>query len=38
MPKRVTVDLKKKGYFFCINNKCALIKKEREMKGLHLFL
>jgi len=36
MPKRVTVDLKKKGYFFCINNECALIKKRKRNERIAL--
>lgn len=37
MPKRVTVDLKKKGYFFCINE-CALMKKRKKNERLYFFL
>lgn len=36
MPKRVTVDLKKKGYFFCINNEFALIKKRKRNERVAL--
>ncbi len=38
MPKRVTVDLKKKGYFFCINNECTLIKKRTRNERLAFIL